>query len=217
MGYRGKVVEQAKARQLRAKGLTMDEIAVKLGVSKSSVSLWARDVPFQPRLLKTKARRRGPNPLQRRKQEEIECLRVQGVAWVGRLTEKEFLVAGAALYAGEGAKTQAQVGFSNSDPRLVAFFCAWLRKFFAVDESRLRVRLYLHRGLDLDGATAFWSEVTAIPTPQFTAPYRADPDPSIRRAKHPLGYATVVYCCSRTHRAVMGVVDALLTSNAIPG
>ncbi|MBV8388073.1 MAG: hypothetical protein JO155_14880 [Acidimicrobiia bacterium] len=124
MGYRGKVVEQAKARQLRAKGLTMDEIAVKLGVSKSSVSLWARDVPFQPRLLKTKARRRGPNALQRRKQEEIECLRVQGVAWVGRLTEKEVLVAGAALYAGEGAKTQAQVGFSNSDPRLVAFFCA---------------------------------------------------------------------------------------------
>jgi transcriptional regulator with XRE-family HTH domain len=217
VGYRGKLKEQTKARDLRAKGLTMDEIAMKLAVSKSSVSLWTRDVPFQPRLLKTKARRRAPNALQRRKQEEIDRLRAEGIERIGQLTEKEFLVAGAAIYACEGGKTQAQVGFSNSDPRLVAFFCAWLRKFFDPDESRLRVRLYLHRGLDLQAAMALWSEVAAIPTSQFTAPYRADPDPTIRRAKHPYGCATVVYCCSRTHRAVMGLVDALLTSNAIPG
>ncbi|MBV8560778.1 MAG: helix-turn-helix domain-containing protein, partial [Acidimicrobiia bacterium] len=69
MGCRGKLEEQAKARDLRAAGLTMDEIAEKLGVSKSSVSLWVRDVPFEPRPIKSKARRRGPNSLQKRKQE----------------------------------------------------------------------------------------------------------------------------------------------------
>ena len=46
--------------------------------------------------------------------------------------------------------------FANSDPRMVAFFCSWLRHFFQVDESRLRVRLYLHQGLDLAAAIAFW-------------------------------------------------------------
>ena len=112
MGYRGKVKEQNQARRLRARGLTMDEIAEKLGVSKGSVSTWVRDVPFQPRLIKTTARRRGPNILQRRKQEEIEQLRAEGIARSGRLSRHAFLAAGAALYAGEGAKTQDSVRFT---------------------------------------------------------------------------------------------------------
>jgi hypothetical protein len=217
MGYRGKLEEQAKARQLRARGLTMDAIAEKLHVSKSSVSLWARDVPFQPSLLRTKARRRGPNVLQRRKQEEIDRLRAEGIARIGCLNRKQFLVAGAAAYAGEGGKTQSQVTFTNSDPRLVAFFCAWLREFFDIDESRLSLYLYLHAGLDLDDALAFWSVVTGIPVAQFGKPYRARPDPTIRKAKRPYGCVRVVYCCSRTHRAVLGLVDALLASTSIPG
>ena len=37
---------------------------------------------------------------------------------------------------------------------MIGFFCAWLREFFEVDETRLRVRVYLHDGLDLDAAQA---------------------------------------------------------------
>jgi len=133
------------------------------------------------------------------------------------MNEREFLVAGAALYAGEGAKTDSCVKFANSDPRMIAFFCAWLRHFFAIEETRLRLNLYLHQGLDIDAARTFWSELTGIPTSQFGKPYRAKPDPSIRRSKHPLGCPAVAYSCSRTHRAVMGLVHALLSSEAIPG
>ena len=56
MGYRGKVEEQEKARALRAQNRTLADIAQILGVSKSSVSLWVRDVPFTPTL-----RLRGPH------------------------------------------------------------------------------------------------------------------------------------------------------------
>ena len=38
MGYRGKTLEQERARALRAEGYTVLEIATKLAVSKSSVS-----------------------------------------------------------------------------------------------------------------------------------------------------------------------------------
>ena len=48
MGYRGKVAEQTKARELRACGMTLADIAADLAVSKSSVSLWVRDVEFTP-------------------------------------------------------------------------------------------------------------------------------------------------------------------------
>ena len=65
------------------------------------------------------------------------------------MSDDAFLAAGVALYAGEGAKTDGNVRFANTDPEMVRFFCAWLRRFFAPDESRLRVRVYLHEGLDL--------------------------------------------------------------------
>ena len=130
MGYRGKVSERERARALRS-GLPMLEIATELGVSKSSVSLWTRDVPVVPRPHpngRFGARNRGPNALQRRKAEEIERLDRVGVQQLGLLSDQAFLAAGAALYAGEGGKGGGAVIFANSDPTMMAFFCAWLRR-----------------------------------------------------------------------------------------
>jgi hypothetical protein len=209
MGYRGKVHEQERACELRAEAWTLQEIATELGVSKSSVSLWVRDVDFEPRPRRA-ARKRGPNKLQIAKQAEIDEMLAWGRDRIGTMSEEAFLAAGAALYAGEGSKTDGMVTFSNSDPRMMRFFCAWLRRFFDIDESRLRLRLYLHQGLDLDSATAFWCDATDIPVRQVGKAYRAVPDPSIRKSKHPMGCAYVSYGCSRTHRGVMGLVHALL-------
>jgi transcriptional regulator with XRE-family HTH domain len=216
MGYRGKLAEQTKARELRASGMTLLDIATQLGVAKSSVSLWVRDVEFTPSP-RRRARRRGPNVLERRKQAEIDALLEEGRRRVGQLSEREFLVAGAALYAGEGNKGNGGVGMANTDPRILVLFLAWLRRFFEVDEDRLRVRLYLHEGLDLDAAEGYWSSLLAIPRSQFRRAYRAQPDPSIRKSKHPLGCPSVTYACSRTHRGVMGLLAALLTYESLPG
>ena len=128
-----------------------------------------------------------------------------------RRADAAFLAAGAALYAGEGAKAEGCVKFANTDAAMATFFCRWRRTFFAPDESRLRVSVYLHEGLDLAAAEAFWSAVTGVPSSQFRKPYRATADPSIRKVKHEFGCCNVMYSCSRTHRAIMGLVRALLT------
>jgi hypothetical protein len=212
MGYRGKALEQSAARELRASGWPLADIAAELGVSKSSVSLWVRDVTFEPRP-RLPARQRGPNALQRRKSAEIAALQGEGIARLGELNEQAFLAAGAALYAGEGSKRDGSVIFANTDAQMMKWFCAWLRQFFAIDESRLTMRVYLHDGLDLEAAQKHWATVTGIPLTQFRASYRAKADPSIRTKKHPFGCAYVRYDCSRTHRAIMGLVKALLSSN----
>jgi hypothetical protein len=217
MGYRGKLAERQQARQLRRTGLPLAEIAARLGVAKSSVSLWVRDVEFQPLPPVTRGRRRAPNALQRRRQVEIDRLVTEGRVRIGRLSEREFLVAGVALYAGEGSKRDRAVKFANTNPRMIAFYCAWLRQFFEIDEGRLRARLYLHEGLDLAASVAFWSELTGIPPSQFHKPYRATPDPSIRHTKHVHGCVSIDYSCSTTHRSIMGLVGALLADDVIPG
>lgn len=215
MGYRGKVVEQAAACALRADGWTVPEIAAELGVSRSSVSLWVRDVPYVPR--RGRPPRTSPNVLQRRKAAEIAALAADGRARIGALSERDLLIAGTALYAGEGFKTR-QVGMANTDPRILQLFVTWLRTFFEIDGARLKCALYLHQGLDLAEATSFWSATLSIPEDRFLAPYRAVADPSIRRSKHPMGCPRVTYTCTKTHRAVLGLVDALLpSSSALPG
>ena len=216
MGYRGKVKEQEKARALRAQNRTLADIAQTLGVSKSSVSLWVRDVPFTP-TLRLRGPHRRPHPAHEAKLRQIEELNREGRERIGALSEEAFFVTGVALYAGEGSKTDGEVRFSNSDPAMVRLFCAWFRRFFDVDEERLRGRLYLHQGFDVSATEAFWSALANLPTTQFHKPYRAIPDPSIRRNKHEHGCFSVGYACSRTHREVMGLVRALLSSEALPG
>ena len=97
------------------------------------------------------------------------------------------------------------------------FVCAWLRRFFSPDEGRLRVRVYLHVGLDLDVAEAFWAQQTGVPRSRFRAPYRAEVRGDVPTTKHEHGCCYVNYSCSRTHRRVMGLVRALLSSDVIPG
>jgi hypothetical protein len=218
MGYGGKVKEQLRARELRAQSWTLQDIATELGVSKSSVSLWVRDVDFVPN-----PRRRShwtstnPHPMHVAKLAEIERCRREGIAAIGTLSEREFFVLGLALYAGEGSKTQHSLCFANSDPRMIDVYVTWLRHFFEVDESKLRIKLYLHEGLDLDAAVAYWSGLTGIPPSQFTKPYRAVADPTIRRTKHVMGCPGVAYHSTSLLRRVMGLIEAVLSNSAIPG
>lgn len=211
MGNRGHVEKQDRARELRARSWTLTEIAAELGCSKSSASLWTRGVEFTP-----KPRNRGnnvtkPHPLHLAKLAEIEACRQWGAEAVGTLSDRDLFMVGIGLYAGDGAKTGAEVRFANSNPALVRLFCRWLRTFFEVDESRLRLSLYLHAGLDLDAANLHWSDVTGIPVEQFYKPYRATPDVGIRHNKHEFGCAHVRYANVRTLRMVLGLLEAAIS------
>jgi hypothetical protein len=56
---------RARARELRSQGLDYEEIVAALGVSKSSVSLWVRDMPRPPRLSYEETRKRAAEGVRR--------------------------------------------------------------------------------------------------------------------------------------------------------
>ena len=216
MGYGGKVTEQRRARELRAIGRTVPDIAAELGVSKSSVSLWVRDVPTPP-MVRRRTRSHTEHPAKVRARQEVVEMDALGVDRLGTLAEQAFLAAGAALYAGEGSKRTGAVGFTNTNADMVRFFVMWLRRFFDVDDARLRATIYLHRELDLDAAAAFWSDTLGIPVAQFNKPHIVEPGPRFRTSKHEMGCVNVRYNCTSTHRNVMGLVRALISSEVLPG
>ena len=78
MGYRGKPSERQQARQLRRAGLPYAEIATRLGVSKSSVSLWVRDVEFTP------PPPPAPGPPSRPQPPSSAASRPRSTAWSGK-------------------------------------------------------------------------------------------------------------------------------------
>jgi hypothetical protein len=152
-----------------------------------------------------------------RKLAEIERCRIEAEAKYRAMSDEQLDAFALGLYAGEGAKTPGAVSMANTNPLLLRLFVDWLRRNFDIEEDRLRARLYLHQGLDLDKATAYWSAATSIPAAQFQRPYRAVADPSRRHTKHELGCLTIVYHCSVTHRRVMASVAAITSRFDLPG
>jgi hypothetical protein len=119
MGNRGFVEKREQARIWRAEGRSILAIAAELGAARGTVSRWVRGVAVDgapPRVL---------NRLERAKAAEIEETKAEGLRLIGSLSDRDLLIAGAALYAGEGAKGDGAVIFANSDHRMVVVFLAW--------------------------------------------------------------------------------------------
>ena len=217
MGYAGKWQERERARQLRAQAWTLQEIADELGVAKGSVSVWVRDVEFTPKPRNRGAANQRPHPLHLAKLAELDRCREEAEAWVQSMTDRGMTGFCLGLYAGEGNKTKSMVGLANTNPALLVVFLTWLRRAFAVDERRLRVIVYLHEGLDIERAVAFWSGLLDIPPTQFGKPYRAVADASRRSTKHEYGCATIRYSCSLTIRRLLAMIEAVTYRVANPG
>lgn len=101
---------------------------------------------------------------------------------------------GLMLYWGEGDKTKDYfVALTNTNPDILFYFITWLRKYFEINESKLKCRLYLWENLDEKNVKIFWSKKLKIPLTQFTKSYISHSIPKIRKAKHEFGVCRISY------------------------
>lgn len=169
---------RSRARELRAQGLDYEEIVAALGVSKSSVSLWVRDMPRPPRLSYEETRKRAAEGVRRywaaerpAREARREAVRAAAAAEIGDLTDREILIAGAISYWCEGTKSKPHVLrerilFINSDPGLIRFFLRFLVTA-GVESAQLRFRVYIHETADVAAAERFWADITCADPASF--------------------------------------------------
>ncbi len=169
---------RARARELRAQGLDYEEIVAALGVSKSSVSLWVRDMPRPPRLSYEETRKRAAEGVRRywaaerpAREARREAVRAAAAAEIGDLTDREILIAGAIAYWCEGTKSKPHVLrerilFINSDPGLIRFFLRFLVTA-GVESAQLRFRVYIHETADVAAAERFWADIICADPASF--------------------------------------------------
>ncbi|MGG2462543.1 hypothetical protein ACO0M4_22450 [Streptomyces sp. RGM 3693] len=161
---------RAQARELRKQGMTYDQIQLELGCSKSSISLWVRDLPKPERRpaseqARIAGRKRWDHELAVR-DEERQRTKGAATAEVGAMSDRELLFAGAALYWAEGTKDKPYarreyVVFVNSDPGVIQVFLSWLR-LLGVEPERLHYRVMIHVTADVAAAERYWAGLVGV-------------------------------------------------------
>jgi hypothetical protein len=167
----------ARAIEMRRKGLSYSHIKRELGVSKSSLSLWLREVPLSESQIlklhtKTEAQiERCRASKARKRSDRLQEVRARAEQTLGKLSKRELLLCGYFLYWGEGSKTQIlTTSLSNTDPAALVFFKSWL-ELMGVPEAKMRVRLQLYADMNPEEEVRYWSDVLSLPRSSFMNPY----------------------------------------------
>jgi len=174
-------IEKSKALKLRKKGRSINEIATKLNIAKSTVSLWCRNIQLGPEEIERLAKRQESGSykgrmkfLERIRKErikEVALLRKQGIKEIGKLSKRDLFIGGVAMYWSEGYTYSGgeQVGFTNSDPKMILFMLKWFKEICKVPNSRFSFqvkinKIHKNRIKEIEN---YWSKLIRIPLDQF--------------------------------------------------
>jgi AcrR family transcriptional regulator len=150
-----------RARQLRTtKRLSLDEIAERLALPKTTVYYWIRDLPLGRARNWSKGQRKGNRAMRAKYRRLREEAYARGLAEYDELIElptfRDFVV----LYIAEGYKRDRnRVAIVNSDERVIAMAAGWLR---TLTDNRLHYSVQYHADQSLRAIRQFWSSVLGI-------------------------------------------------------
>jgi len=166
------------AIKLRKKGTSYNRISKELGIPKSTMHYWFRNLRWS-RIIKEKLTEKAKIQATKRLRKVIEAQKKRWKAWRKQYREeaiKEFpilksnplFVAGLMLYWGEGdSNLRHQVRLSNSNPRMIKLFNDFLQKICKIPKERVRLALVIYPDLIEKVCKNFWSNKTKISLKQF--------------------------------------------------
>ncbi|MBP9669833.1 helix-turn-helix domain-containing protein [Candidatus Woesebacteria bacterium] len=170
--------KHVRALELRKKGWSYSAIKKELGIAKSTASVWLNKYPLtheQLDKLQFHSEHRIESfraTMAKKKQKLLDVAVTNQIKAIGKLTEKELYLCGLALYWGEGAKTRyTELGFSNTDPRMIRFYLQWLKVCVKFPIDLVKVRLHLYRDMDIKHETDYWMNTLGLKIYNFKKPY----------------------------------------------
>jgi len=224
VGSMAKSKEKNKALDLRQKGESIKAIAKRIGIAKSTVSLWCRDIkltPAQTQRLHEKmvrggyyGRMKGARMQYEQRLRRIEKFKKQGIERLGLISARDFLVAGVALYWGEGHRKGREVKITNSDPEIIKFMLRWFKRVCEVDNDRITLsviinKIHQNRVREVE---EYWSRITKIPRKQFTKTTLIKTKNKKNYKNFSIHYGTLtirIRKASNLHHQIIGMIEGL--------
>lgn len=174
-----KRIELDEAIRLRQEGKSYSEIANLLKVSKSTLSLWLRNVILDEpakKILQVKkmiGQQKGGLRKKNIRIENQKLLELKALQEIDNISDRELWLLGIIAYWREGAKQKdhnvsQRVVFANSDPILLKLFVKWLKVICKVNDKDIVYTIYIHQRGNIDQALAHWSKSMEIPKNKFS-------------------------------------------------
>ncbi|OHA17275.1 MAG: hypothetical protein A3C79_03075 [Candidatus Taylorbacteria bacterium RIFCSPHIGHO2_02_FULL_45_28] len=213
-----------KGKLLREQGYSYAYISGRLKVAKSTLSIWLKDVRFFPNSVTKNSIINSQKQvvLTRRadKARSIEEAERYAGDSVGKLSSRDVFLLGIGIYIGEGSKAFNTTRIVNSDPRIIKFSLAWLKKCFGVKADNIRIRLHVYPDTNSEKAVAYWMKELDVSKKVFQTSYvdRRLNKKKSRAGVLPYGTAhmTVVSNGNKNfgvllHRKILATIDRILT------
>jgi len=190
---------------LRFKGESYGEIAKVLGVAKSSVSVWCKNLKLPVAIQKIidariQHSRTHLIVYNKKKQESVQAenkkIRKEAAEQISSLSERELLLVGAALFWGEGYKKAENIRsphlcFANSDPDMIMLFMRFIREVMNISDERIRLAIHIHPNTNKKKAINFWAKITNIPKNSFRTMCHVSKASQGKRFYNSLPYGTL--------------------------
>jgi transposase len=173
---------RAQALELRVQGWSVNDLATRLGVAKSTAYAWVKHIPLDPDAERAREKQEhaaimiaGRWDEHRRERDRSQAeVHIEAAEEVGDLSERELMLIGAAIYWCEGAKSKPwrrldRLTFINSDPGLL---CLFLRFLAQCDRGKdaLHYRVHIHETADAEAAGDWWARELELPRELFQRP-----------------------------------------------
>lgn len=173
-----KLLLRRKVIKLRKQGKSYSDIRKIVKVSKSSLSLWLRNVQLSDAQRTAIKDRRKRAVETYRKTMKLKRLRRSSSYYVNQkntwvpLTEREIFIAGLFLYLGEGNKASPNsIGITNTDPSVVKFSLYWITKALKIPKNKIRIQLHLYSDMVIEDEIEFWLTQLKMKRSSLVKPY----------------------------------------------
>ncbi len=221
--------ERKRAIKLRKLGLSYNEILERVSVSKSTLSVWLRDVGLaksqKQRLTKKRklAQLKAQRVCRERRIEITKEIREKASKEIGEISQRNLWLVGISLYWAEGNKQKEsnvseRVGLGNSDPDIIRIFILWLTKICKIKRSDIDVRLAIHETANEKRAKKYWSKISKVPIPEFkkTLIKRHNPKTNRKYNKNYNGLLIVsVKKSTNFNRKIKGWIDGIIDNTGV--
>jgi hypothetical protein len=211
-----RIEDKNKAIKMRKSGMSYSQIKAELGVSKSTLSLWLRDLPLSDKRLR-ELRDFSQVRIEKTRITKLKNKTARRDTVLSRVkidfahNKNPLFIGGFYLYWGEGTKSaEYTIALTNTDPGIIKTYLAWLR-LIHVDINDCRVKLHLYADQDIKDSIKFWSEITQIPSSHFYKPYIKETALKSKTYRGMFGHGTcsVYYHNRDTYEYVMAGLQIL--------
>lgn len=171
-------LDKERVMVLRKSGKSYNEINTLLGIPKSTLSEWLRNIRWSQRIkIQLSKRAVATNRVRIQRLNRLRHERLQRAYEQARKEAKEefeefklypLFIAGISIYWGEGDKTsKSALRVGNTDPLLIRLFVKFLRDVCGITKHKIRASVLLYPDLNQELCERFWIKNSGLSRMNF--------------------------------------------------